>query len=80
MDMEGVVASTQVAMPNNTTRAASQHDLLPNMMARMQARKRFRNVIQAVKAANKIRGLHDESLRNSRPQPEDVSHVFAPPL
>ncbi|KAF9099456.1 hypothetical protein BGX23_002036 [Mortierella sp. AD031] len=64
MDMDGVVAT------------GPQYDLLPNMMERMQARRRFRNAIQAVKAANKIRGLHDDNLR--RPQPEDVSHVFAP--
>ncbi|KAH7036644.1 kinase-like domain-containing protein [Linnemannia elongata] len=66
MDMDGVESAT---MP--------QHDLLPNMKARMQARRRFRNAIQAVKAANKFRGLQDELMR--RPQPEDVSHVLASP-
>lgn len=66
MDMDGVESTT-----------APQHDLLPNMKARMQARRRFRNAIQAVKAANKFRGLQDELLR--RPQPEDTSHVFASP-
>ncbi|KAF8943042.1 hypothetical protein BGZ47_005862, partial [Haplosporangium gracile] len=64
MEMDGVESTT-----------APQHDLLPNMKARMQARRRFRNAIQAVKAANKFRGLQDELLR--RPQPEDTSHVLA---
>ncbi|KAF9150616.1 hypothetical protein BG015_007548 [Linnemannia schmuckeri] len=66
MDMDGVESTT-----------APQHDLLPNMKARMQARRRFRNAIQAVKVANKFRGLQDELLR--RPQPEDTSHVLASP-
>ncbi|KAG9067590.1 hypothetical protein KI688_012375 [Linnemannia hyalina] len=66
MDMDGVESTT-----------APQHDLLPNMKARMQARRRFKNAIQAVKAANKFRGLKEELMR--RPQPEDVSHVLASP-
>ncbi|KAG0299931.1 hypothetical protein BGZ97_003467, partial [Linnemannia gamsii] len=70
MDMDGVESTT-------TTGSVLQHDLLPNMKARMQARRRFRNAIQAVKAANKFRGLQDELTR--RPQPEDVSHVLASP-
>ena len=66
MNMDGVESTT-----------VPQHDLLPNMKARMQARRRFRNAIQAVKVANKFRGLQDELLR--RPQPEDISHVLASP-
>ncbi|KAF8923049.1 hypothetical protein BGZ58_003402 [Dissophora ornata] len=50
-----------------------QHDLLPNMMARMKARSKFRHAVQAVKAINKMRGLHEE-LR--RVHPEEVSHVL----
>ncbi|KAG0273862.1 hypothetical protein BGZ96_004621 [Linnemannia gamsii] len=68
MDMDGV-EPTQGALP--------QHDLLPNMRVRMQARQRFRNAIQAVKAVNKFRGSQDGLLQ--RPQPEDVSHVLASP-
>lgn len=68
MDMDGV-ESTLGALP--------QHDLLPNMRVRMQARQRFRNAIQAVKAVNKFRGAQDGLLQ--RPQPEDVSHVLASP-
>ncbi|CAO3569504.1 unnamed protein product [Mortierella alpina] len=49
------------------------HDLLPNMMARMKARTKFRNAVQAVKAINKMRGVQDE-LRSVHP--EEVSHVL----
>lgn len=57
-DMEGVV----------------QHDLLPNMMARMRARTRFRNAIRAVSAINQMRGKGKEDPRHI--QPEEVSHVL----
>ncbi|KAG0208835.1 hypothetical protein BGX28_000310 [Mortierella sp. GBA30] len=50
-----------------------QPDLLPNMMARMKARSKFRNAVQAIKAINKMRSLH-EDLRSVHP--EDVSHVL----
>jgi serine/threonine protein kinase len=56
-DMEGVV----------------QHDLLPNMVARMRARTRFRNAINAVSAINRMRGGHAD-LRHI--QQEEVSHVL----
>ena len=49
------------------------HDLLPNMKARMKARTKFRNAVQAVKAINKMRGVQDEL----RPvHSEEVSHVL----
>lgn len=56
-DMEGVV----------------QHDLLPNMMARMRARTRFRNAIQAVNAINKMRAGKDDPRHVFS---EEVSHVL----
>ncbi|KAF9116954.1 hypothetical protein BGX27_008102 [Mortierella sp. AM989] len=51
-----------------------QHDLLPNMMARMKARSNFRNAVQAVKAVNKMRGLREEL--GGGVHPEEVSHVL----
>lgn len=50
-----------------------QHDLLPNMVARMRARTRFRNAINAVSAINRMRGGHAD-LRHI--QQEEVSHVL----
>jgi hypothetical protein len=50
-----------------------QHDLLPNMMARMRARTKFRNAIRAVSAINRMRG-EKEDPRHIRP--EEVSHVL----
>ncbi|KAG0366372.1 kinase-like domain-containing protein [Gamsiella multidivaricata] len=50
-----------------------QHDLLPNMVARMNARSKFRNAVQAVKAANKMRALQNQL---GHVHPEDVSHVL----
>ncbi|KAF9435091.1 hypothetical protein BGZ76_006903 [Entomortierella beljakovae] len=51
-----------------------QHDLLPNMMARIKAKSNFRNAIQAVKAINKMKKLRDEL--GSEVHPEEVSHVL----
>ncbi|KAF9929052.1 hypothetical protein FBU30_001895 [Linnemannia zychae] len=69
--------STDVDMDGIVPTIAPQYDLLPKLKARIQARQRFRNAIQVVKAANKFRDLHDEY--SKRPQPEDVSHVLALP-
>ncbi|KAF9580360.1 hypothetical protein BGW38_003031 [Lunasporangiospora selenospora] len=45
-------------------------DLLPSVRARIKARNRFRNVVNAVRAANKIREL------GAMVQAEEVSHVL----
>ncbi|KAK3811764.1 MAG: putative calmodulin-dependent protein kinase type 1 [Benniella sp.] len=50
-----------------------QHDLLPNMMARMRARTKFRNAIRAVSAINRMRGEKEDPRHI---QPEEVSHVL----
>ncbi|KAF9349155.1 hypothetical protein BGX34_002009 [Mortierella sp. NVP85] len=50
-----------------------QHDLLPNMMARMRARTKFRNAIRAVSAINRMRGGKEDPRHI---QPEEVSHVL----
>ncbi|KAG0265265.1 hypothetical protein BG011_005136 [Mortierella polycephala] len=53
---------------------AGPRDLLPNMMARMRARTKFRNAVQAVRAINKLRG----SLNDLRcVQQEEISHVLS---
>ncbi|KAF9998120.1 hypothetical protein BGZ65_006353, partial [Modicella reniformis] len=49
-------------------------ELLPSMMARMKAKSRLRNAIQAVNAINKLRGVGKEDPCNILS--EEVSHVL----